>query len=396
MKIVVIGGAGAMARTIVRDLSESRDLEKILVADYREKDAEEYASSFKDERIEGAFVDAYDVEKTAALIGGYDVLINSAQHYVNIQAMEACLLAGCHYTDLGGLFHTTLKQMKLSDQFKDAGLTAVISMGSAPGITNVLARYAYDRLDKVDKVVVSDGITDMTDTKGIDVFIPPYSIRTIMSEYADDAVMFADGEFKTVPPVAGVLEINFPDPIGKRRCIQTLHSEPATIPTSFKDKGIREVIWCLSLPPELEEKVIFLASLGFDRSKPLKVGGVEVAPLDVLAAVVENQVQEKCAGEEFKINDLECLRAQVVGQKNGETIEYTVDCIARASKRWNCSSGDVCTGVPPSIIAQRLARGSINKPGVWAPEQIVEPIDFFKELAMRDMKFSASTNKELA
>ena len=35
MKIAVIGGAGAMARIIIRDLSECSDIEEILVADYQ-------------------------------------------------------------------------------------------------------------------------------------------------------------------------------------------------------------------------------------------------------------------------------------------------------------------------------------------------------------------------
>jgi len=338
---------------------------------------------------------AKDVQATADLIKGYDVLINSAQHFVNIPAMQACLKAECHYTDLGGLFHVTLEQVKLFDEFKSAGLTAVICMGSAPGITNVLARYAYDRLDTVEKVVLCDGILDMTDMQGKDVFLPPYSIRTIMSEFADEAVMYKNGQFVSIPPSTGVLEINFPEPIGKRNCIQTLHSEPATIPTSFKEKGVNEVIWCLSLPPELETKANFLASLGFDKNDPLNVNGVEVAPLDVLVKIIEKQIEEKCAGVQFVINDMECIRAEVTGTKDGENIKYVNDCMVKTHSRWGFSSGDVCTGVPPSIVGQWLANKTINKPGVWAPEQIIEPVEFFKQLTMREMQVSVSCIKDV-
>jgi len=395
MKIAVLGGAGAMARTIVKDLSESKAVEKILVADYREKEAKAYAASFNDDRIGGSFVDASDIDKTAELIKDYDVLINAAQHFVNIPAMKACLKGGCHYTDLGGLFHITLKQMELFDDFEQAGLTAVICMGSAPGITNVLARYAYDNLDTVEKVILSDGILDLTDMKGADVFISPYSIRTIMSEFADDAVMYTDGQFVSIAPSSGKIEIDFPEPIGRRECIQTLHSEPATIPASFKEKGIKEVKWYLSLPPELEAKVSFLASLGFDKSELLKIHGTEVAPIDVLAAVIEKQIQEKCKNLQFEINDMECLRAQVTGTKEGENMEFVVDCIVKTHSRWKCSSGDLCTGVPPSIIAQMLGGKMITQPGVWPPEQIVEPVEFFRQLSAREMHVGVSINKTL-
>ena len=53
MKIAVIGGGGAMARTTIRDLSECPDVKEILVADYQEKKAKEYAASFQDSRIKG-------------------------------------------------------------------------------------------------------------------------------------------------------------------------------------------------------------------------------------------------------------------------------------------------------------------------------------------------------
>ena len=107
MRVVVVGGAGAMARTIVRDLSESAKVEEILVADYQGEKAEEFAASLKDPRIKWSFVDAHKIDETADLMEGYDAVINSAQYYVNMSVMRACLKAGCHYNDLGGMFHTT-------------------------------------------------------------------------------------------------------------------------------------------------------------------------------------------------------------------------------------------------------------------------------------------------
>jgi len=393
MKIAVIGGAGAMARTTIRDLSECSDVAEILIADYQGEKAEELAASVKDSRIKGSFVDARKTEETANLIKGYDAVINSAQYYVNISVMKACLEAGCHYNDLGGMFHTTRKQLGLFDDFKRAGLTAVLGIGSAPGTTNVLAGYAYQRLDEVETVRLSSAAVDMTDMKDIDVFAPSYSIRTIMEEYSDEPVEFINGEYKTLPPLSGAEEIVFPEPIGRRICIHTLHSEPATIPASFKDKGVKEVIWKLGLPPEFHERVRFLASIGFAGKEPIKVQGVEVVPVEVLAAVVDKQVKEKIEGVELKFKGMKCIRAQVIGQKNGRKVEYVVDCILGAHSRW----GELCsTGVPPSIVAQMQAKGMIKEPGVWGPEQVIDPEYFFKELAKREMRFQVTIKEELA
>jgi len=392
MKIAVIGGAGAMARTTVWDLSECPDVAEILIADYQEEKAKECAASFKDSRIKGSFVDAYKIKETANLIKGYDAVINSAQYYTNISIMKACLEAGCHYNDLGGMFHTTQKQLELFDDFKRAGLTAVLGIGSAPGITNILAGYAYQRLGEVEAVRLSSAAVDMTDMKDIDVFAPPYSIRTIMEEYSDEPVEFINGEYKTLLPLSGAEEIAFPEPISRRTCFHTLHSEAATIPASFKDKGVKEVTWRLGLPPEFHERAKFLASIGFASKESIKVQGVEVVPVEVLAAVVDRQVKEKLEGVELKFKGMKCIRAQVIGRKNGKKVEYVVDCILGAHSRW----GEFCsTGVPPSLVAQMQAKGMIKQPGVWGPEQVIDQEYFFEELAKREMYIQVTVKEDL-
>ena len=68
------------------------------------------------------------------------MLVNSASYRVNLDAMRACLEAGCHYIDLGGLYWLTGQQLELHDEFERAGLLALLGMGSSPGKTNVMAR----------------------------------------------------------------------------------------------------------------------------------------------------------------------------------------------------------------------------------------------------------------
>ena len=47
--------------------------------------------------------------------------------------MRACLAAGCHYIDLGGLYWLTGRQLELHEEFERAGLLALLGMGSSPG-----------------------------------------------------------------------------------------------------------------------------------------------------------------------------------------------------------------------------------------------------------------------
>jgi len=395
MKIVVIGGAGGMGRITVRDLSENSEVKEILVADFREAEAKEFAASFKNPRIRGAGVDAGNVEETAKVIKGYDAVIHAAMFDVNLNIMNACIRAGCHYNDLGGFFHTTRKQLELFDDFKKAGLTAVLSMGVAPGTTNVLSRYGYDRLDEVEKVHCSYGVVDMTDMKGIDVFQPGYSLITVMREYEDEAWEFVNGEYKVFPPGSEAEEIVFPEPIGSLTCAHTLHSEPATIPASYKDKGVKEVTWKLGLPPEVDERARFLASLGFASAKPVNVRGVEVVPSEVLTVLANKQAKEKLTGVKLELKQVACARAQVIGKKNGKKMEYIIDSIVKTPHRLGAAVA-VGTGVPPSIVAQMQVKGMIKEAGVWPPEQVIAPEYYFSELAKREIRVQVTTREVIA
>src|SRR5437764_630332 len=104
-----------MGRVTLHDLLQSADVEHVLIGDLNLEAATALLETMGDERLEAAAMDVRDVEGTARLIEGCDVLINSTQYYFNIEVMRAALQAGIHYIDLGGLFHMTRKQVLLHE-----------------------------------------------------------------------------------------------------------------------------------------------------------------------------------------------------------------------------------------------------------------------------------------
>ena len=148
-RFVVLGGAGAIGRIVVRDLYESSRKNEILVADHDERAASNVAKSHRSPRVSHAFADAREASCLASLLSGSSVVINCTHHEFNLAVMEAALRARVHYLDLGGLFTWTRRQFRLKRRFVESGLTAVLGMGCAPGITNVMAAYAASQLDRV-------------------------------------------------------------------------------------------------------------------------------------------------------------------------------------------------------------------------------------------------------
>lgn len=379
MKIVVLGGAGQMSSLTVKDLARSNDVKEILIADFNYEKAKSIAENIGP-KCKAIFCDAFDIEQVRSIIRGYDCVINGCTYKVNLFVMQACLQEKIHYTDLGGLFHITLEQMKLDQAFKDAGITAVLSMGGTPGTINILARYAVDRLDTVDTVNVLNGCGDWSQTT--EIFSVPYSIKTIMEEFTIRPVEYIDGKHVEVEPRSGLELINFPLPLGPAFAHYTIHSETATMPAAWKDKGIKNVRFKLALPQDFHDKVAFLADIGFASQEEIEVkDGIKLKPADMLDAVIRNMPKDKNA----IIKDCDILRAEVLGTKDGKSVKYTVDSIARQNERLNCSSTELNTGAPPSIVAQMIVRGDIVERGAYGSERGIDPEIYFTELAKRDM-----------
>jgi hypothetical protein len=210
----------------------------------------------RDFRLAGEeFVDARDVSSVARALAGASVCVNCADYRLNLEIMRGCLAAGAHYVDLGGLFHVTLRQLELDGEFRAAGLTGLLGMGSAPGKTNLLARAAVERLGAEPKSLEIWAVT--RDPAAADHPLPaPYSVRTLLDELRMRPIVVSDGRLTDVEPLSGEAERGFPEPIGPASGIFTLHSELATLPRRYP--SLREASFRLCLTKGLLEGLLAL------------------------------------------------------------------------------------------------------------------------------------------
>jgi lysine 6-dehydrogenase len=393
MKIAVIG-AGAMGRWSVKELAISPDVDEIVVADFSLEHAAAVAATQGGGKAMAAFVDARDPESIRGVIAGCDALVNATQHFWNITVMHAAAAAGVHYTDLGGLFHVSREQLALDDEFKRAGVTAVICMGGAPGVTNVLAAYGAARLDSVEEAHALCGNVDHTDWSSYDGWVPPYSLETLCDEFSVPCPQFIDGVWHDeIKGGDGAELIDFGQPAGLLEAHHTIHSEPVTFVHTWGGQGLRSATFKLSLPREFTEQMRLLVRLGLTSKDEIEVGGAAVRPRDVLLKVVD-QIPRPSA--DTVIDDVDYLLGVVRGRKDGQLVEWRVRAVVPANKEFGAGGGDVDTGIPPAIVAKMMARGEIAGPGVFAPEQVVPPEAFFREFARWGVKVDAEARQLIA
>ena len=130
VRVAVLGAGGTIAPAIVRDLAESEEVVALRLLDLDLRRAEAVAIEHG-----GGKAEAREADATAGLaeqLAGIEVLVNSASYRINLAAMEACLEAGCHYIDLGGLYHVTKQQLELSPRFEQRGLIAMLGRRARP------------------------------------------------------------------------------------------------------------------------------------------------------------------------------------------------------------------------------------------------------------------------
>ena len=378
MHIIVLGGAGAMGRVTVRALSEYPDIDQVTIADYHEGRARELAESLGSTRLQVRQIDVNDEERLRSLLRGADVALSAVDYVFNQPILRACIREKVHYADLGGLFHMSRTLMAMNDEVEEAGITAVMGIGGTPGITNLLARMAVDQLERVESVKVQLGCADATPSSA--PLVPPYSMRTILDEFTKEPQVFQDGQWYPQPPLSGQEQMLFPEPVGRATAVYSLHSECATFPVSFKDKGIRHVSFKIAFPTDFMSKLKFLVDLGFGSDELLNIRGLIISPREVLTRLVESFPVES-----IEPQDCDVLRVITTGEEGGQKLEITNQVVVQPYRRWGVSAGALDTGTPLAIVGRMLANGEITRRGAHGPEVCVPPAPFFRELARYDM-----------
>jgi saccharopine dehydrogenase-like NADP-dependent oxidoreductase len=368
-----------MGRAAVFDLARAG--QPVLLLDSARAAAERVARRYGGGRVTSAIADAGDPASLARRLRGVAVVINCAPYRLNLPVMDAALRASCHYIDLGGLFHMTRRQLGLDRRFRRAGLLAVLGMGSAPGIVNVLARAAADPMHRVKSVRVYNGGADFTRYRSPLAF--PFSPATILDELTQEPMVFTAGRFRAVPPLSGAEPFRFD--IGRQVVRYSLHSEVATVPLSYGKKGLRECSFQIAYDPVVLDRLRLLVELGLADPRPGRSG---VAPRDVLL----ESFRRLPPPPDF-VDDRDALSVVVEGTDRRGPLIVRWDLTATPQRDPPLSAVARNTGFPPAIVARMILGGGIAERGVLPPERCVPVAPFLAALAERGLRARARRSR---
>ncbi len=379
MRVLVIG-SGGVGRAVAKTASRWGLFERVVMADYDLARAQR-AVAGAGERFVAYQLDAANEQAIVDLVKAERVgtVLNAVDPRFVMPIFRAALTAGITYLDMAmSLSHPHPtdpyhipgvklgdEQFAMADQWEERGLLALCGMGVEPGLADVFARYASDNLfSSIDEIGVRDGANLVVE--GYE-FCPTFSIWTTIEECLNPPVVWEKGrEWFTTEPFSEPETFVFPAGIGPVECVNVEHEEVLLVPRWL---DARRVTFKYGLGDEFIGVLKTIHQLGLDSTAPVRVGGVEVSPRDVVAACLPDPAQ---IGD--RMSGVTCAGTWVKGAgTDGTPREVYLHHVA--DNAWCMSEFDSQavvwqTAMNPVVALELLDTGAWSGQGVVGPEAL--------------------------
>jgi saccharopine dehydrogenase (NAD+, L-lysine-forming) len=367
-KIIVLGGSGVVGRVAVKTLTTFSEFSEVIIGDINTKKAYEVAKEINSDKVSVSEVDVTDPKILQNTIRDVDIVVNCVGPFYRFGPLilKSAIESGRNYVDINDDVDATQEALKMDNDAKKKGITAVIGMGSSPGITNLLAKFAADQLlEEVNSI-------DLYHAHGGEPFEGPGVIYHRIHSMSMDIPVFLEGKFVSVgffdnKGRALEEEIDFLK-LGKYRVHPYPHPETITLPKYIKD--VKQVTnKGTVIPSEYFYLITNLVKLGLTDEEPVNVKGNMITPLDFTISYIIKQ-RERILQETNFGSQRGCVKIVAKGKKGKKPHTYI---FSLASENQAMGEG---TGIPAAIGAVLLNRKKITKRGVLPPEACINPLDF--------------------
>ena len=367
MKVKILGGAGAVALGVARDLLRNPTVEKIVLADLNEAGARAAVDALGDGRVSWEALHADDEASLRKAVSREYVIANCiGPHYKYCRRIaEAAVDAGADYCDICDDFDAAESLFDLDARAKQAGITLIPCMGTSPGVTNMLGKRGSEILDETDEIHTywTVGGSDPTG---------PSEIYHLAHICAGKVPQFLDGRTEWVPALSGTVPVEFPEPVGRILISYIGHAEPVTLPRFIP--GVRTVTNRGGLfPAGLNDLVRFIRDIGLFDDHPLSVKGVEISPRDYTVVHIRHLMEDLPDALGLgQTPPVSVFRVEVAGRKQGSPCEVVYT-----------GTNEVVTTTARSLSIgiQMLGAKEVGSTGVLPPEGCVPTGPFFESMA---------------
>ncbi len=350
MRIVVLG-CGRVGSAIAKDLAEDRE-HTVTVVD---RSAQALTRFGYADGVVPVRADLGNPDAVRGVIADHDLVIGAVPGALGFQTVKTVIDAGKSIVDISFFPEDPFV---LDAPARQAGVTAVIDAGVAPGLSNMVLGHVESEFDSVHRFVCLVGGLPVERTPPWE-YRAPFSPADVLEEYTRPARLRRSGETVTLPALSEIESVHFPG-VGDLE--------------AFNTDGLRTLLHTTTVP-DLSEKTLrypghaqrigALRDAGLFAAEPVRVGEHEVRPIDLTSRLLFDQ-WFLAEGE----RDLTVLRIVVEGRRADEEIRRQFDLIDYFDDDRQVASMSRTTGYTCSAVARLVANGTFRRPGIVPPEYI--------------------------
>lgn len=380
MPNAVVLGAGMVGSVMAVDMAASQGW-NVTVADAR---SEALRSVRERARRAGVPVKTFeaDLSRTSEVrrvVAKCDIALGALSSRIAFKAMKTVLEAGRHFSDISFMAEDARELDALA---RRKGVTAVVDMGVAPGMSHVCAAEGARRLDRCERIEMYVGGLPRERRWPYD-YKAAFSPYDVIEEYTRPARLMERGR-EVVREALSEPELMDFDGVG------TLEA--------FNTDGLRSLVGS-KLAPDMKEKTLrypghialmrAMRETGLFSEEPVKVGATSIVPRAVTAALMFPKWQYK-PGEE----DLTVMRVLVAGKSGKQRLLLQWDLLDLYDRPTGATSMARTTAFPCTTMARLIGAGRFRRPGVFTPERVVASRGVFdtliQEQASRGVRYRFS------
>ncbi|NUR97797.1 MAG: hypothetical protein HOV67_21385 [Kribbellaceae bacterium] len=360
--MIAVGGAGAMGRWAVRTIARLGSAARLTIADLDVERASRLADEVGPPSMPLS-LDATDYAAMRRAFDEHDVVVNTMGPFATFfrPIVEAAIASGCHYLDINDDWQPTLDAYALDAAARRQGLHVIVGLGGSPGVTNLCAVLAADRLDRVDTVYTGWKVA------GASIVDEPLFPAPRASAATDHWIHQCSGPIRVwdngaealIDPVQRV-EFDFPG-LGPVHAFTMGHPEAVTLPRRYP--GLRRSYNLQSGPDWLLDLLREVGAEHRAGSLSLQQGAERIA----------SHPRPKTKGPR---DPLPIEWSLAIGEAAGRPRS-----VAAFPTSFHPSKMGGNTGIPVAIGVELLRRGKLLDLGVHAPEAAIVPRDFFDLMA---------------
>ncbi len=372
MRMLVLG-AGLQGSACAYDLLQNPDVTEVRLADLQIGHLPAFLAPYSKDRLVPTPLDVRDKSATLALMKEADAAMSAIPYYFNLDLAKLAVEAGTHFSDLGGNTQIVFDQKKLHAEAEKKNISVIPDCGLAPGMVNILAEYAINRLDHVESVRIFVGGIPENPEPPLNYQIV-YSLEGVLDYYTTLSWVIRDGKRTQVTALSEIEPVKFEAPVGE---LEAFHTAGGLSTMAFRYEGKIPTMEYKTLRYPGHAKIMeAIRGLGLLDTEPVDVKGVRVSPRDLVVSVLGPKLTKPDG------RDIVALRVTVEGTKAGKRQRIAFELVDRFDATRGISAMERTTGYSLSITGQMQARGEI-KSGVYTPDECIPAERYIAELAKR-------------